>query len=223
MEMLQLAAQNALFEGIDEADLARILRCTGAVKCRYRKDETILRDNRAMHKIGILISGKVLIARDDVYGNHYLLARASGSELFGLSFSTARFLSEDVYVYAETDCEVILMDARKLLDGCEVQCECHSRLMKNALTMIADKNLALVRKQAHMARHSMRGKIASYLIELAEQSDARQVTVPFRRQAFADYLGVDRSALCAEISRMKRDGLLDYHKQSFTLYDKIFS
>ena len=33
----------------------------------------------------------------------------------------------------------------------------------------------------------------------------------------ADFLAVDRSALSAELSRMKADGLIDFHKNRFVL------
>jgi len=33
----------------------------------------------------------------------------------------------------------------------------------------------------------------------------------------ADYLNVDRSALSKELGKMKKDGLLDYYKNSFEL------
>ena len=33
----------------------------------------------------------------------------------------------------------------------------------------------------------------------------------------ADFLSVDRSALSAELSKMKKEGLIDYHKDKFIL------
>jgi len=36
----------------------------------------------------------------------------------------------------------------------------------------------------------------------------------------ADYLAVERSAMSAELSRMKKDGLPDYHKNHFRLFTK---
>ena len=39
------------------------------------------------------------------------------------------------------------------------------------------------------------------------------------RQQLADYLSLDRSALSKELSKMKKEGLLDYHKNSFVLKD----
>ena len=45
---------------------------------------------------------------------------------------------------------------------------------------------------------------------LAHQADSKQ--------QLADYLSLDRSALSKELSRMKSDGLIDYHKNIFTLH-----
>ena len=42
-------------------------------------------------------------------------------------------------------------------------------------------------------------------------------SIPFDRQQLADYLGVDRSALSAELGRMRREGLLDFRKNWFHL------
>ncbi|MCR5254278.1 MAG: helix-turn-helix domain-containing protein [Treponema sp.] len=41
--------------------------------------------------------------------------------------------------------------------------------------------------------------------------------IPFDRQQLADYLEVDRSALSAELSKMKTAGLIDYWKNHFKL------
>ena len=38
-------------------------------------------------------------------------------------------------------------------------------------------------------------------------------------QQLADYLSLDRSALSKELGKMKKEGLLDYHKNSFVLKD----
>ena len=49
------------------------------------------------------------------------------------------------------------------------------------------------------------------------RAGSRRFQIPFDRQQLADYLGVDRSAMSAELGRMRRDGLLDFHKSSFFL------
>ncbi|MDY3013921.1 MAG: helix-turn-helix domain-containing protein [Evtepia sp.] len=41
--------------------------------------------------------------------------------------------------------------------------------------------------------------------------------IPFDRQALADYLGVDRSALSKELGKMRREGLVETRKNHFRL------
>ena len=45
----------------------------------------------------------------------------------------------------------------------------------------------------------------------------RGMLPPDSFRALADYLNVDRSALCSELSKMQRDGLIRYEKNRFTV------
>ncbi len=83
---------------------------------------------------------------------------------------------------------------------------------------MAKKNLMLTRKIDHMGQRSIREKVMAYLsFESERQKKADVYGIPFNRQQLADYLAVDRSALSAELSRMKKDGLIEFEKNLFTL------
>ena len=45
-------------------------------------------------------------------------------------------------------------------------------------------------------------------------------TVRKATQGLADYLAVDRSALSAELGKMRREGILDFHKNLFELKEE---
>jgi CRP-like cAMP-binding protein len=49
----------------------------------------------------------------------------------------------------------------------------------------------------------------SDLLDQAKQHGSSEFTSPFDRQALADYLGVERSAMSAEISKLKKAGQID--------------
>ena len=57
----------------------------------------------------------------------------------------------------------------------------------------------------------------SYLSEQVSIQGSTKVMIPFDRQRLADYLNLDRSALSKELGKMKKNGLLDYHKNVFDL------
>ena len=86
--------------------------------------------------------------------------------------------------------------------------------------MTAQKNLALSRKIFHTTPKSIRGRLLSYLSAQAVRAGSNQFIVPFNRQQMADYLCVDRSAMSNELSKMKQEGLLDFHKSQFSIKEK---
>ena len=84
---------------------------------------------------------------------------------------------------------------------------------------------ALIRENLRLTGLSERSRVVqgdalSFLSSCAQDSGSAVFSIPFDRQQLADYLAVERSAMSAELSRMKKDGLLDYHKNHFRLFTK---
>ena len=52
---------------------------------------------------------------------------------------------------------------------------------------------------------------------LLHPGDTVEFDIPFSRQQLADFLAVERSGLSLELGKMKKEGLLDYHKEHFVL------
>ena len=62
-----------------------------------------------------------------------------------------------------------------------------------------------------------REKLLSYLSAQARQAGSPAFTIPFDRQQLADYLGVERSAMSAELGKLRREGILECRRSSFLL------
>ena len=84
-------------------------------------------------------------------------------------------------------------------------------------TIIAKRNLALSQRINHIAPRTIRGKVLAYISFEVERTGTREFDIPFNRQSLADYLGVDRSALSAELSRMQKAGLIETHRSRFVM------
>ena len=81
----------------------------------------------------------------------------------------------------------------------------------------AEKNLKLSRRIFHTSSKSIRGRLISYFSQQVRQNGSYQFTIPFNRKQLADYLGVDRSALSNELSKMQKEGILSYEKNTFRM------
>ena len=91
---------------------------------------------------------------------------------------------------------------------------------------LAERNAGLIEKIECISQRSTRLKILSYLSLAAKKNKAAADTIieiPFNRQELADYLSVERSALSAELCRMRDDGLLIFNKNKFQIIQKALS
>ena len=77
----------------------------------------------------------------------------------------------------------------------------------------------LTNKIEHITRRTTREKLLSYFSSAALKAGSRQFSISLNRQELADYLAVDRSAMSAELAKMKKDGILEYEKNRFVLHN----
>ena len=83
--------------------------------------------------------------------------------------------------------------------------------------VLAKKNLAFHKKLEITSKRTTREKLLSYLEMEAKSRNTPVFTIPFDRQALADYLGVDRSGLSLEIAKLRKEGVLKSTKNHFEL------
>ena len=90
------------------------------------------------------------------------------------------------------------------------------QLLKNLLSIIGNEYWALHQKIRYCAIVSLRKRIWTYLSD-REKKAGEPFLLPLDRNGMAAYLNADRSALSRELSRMRKDGILEYHKNRFRL------
>ena len=211
-----IPANAALFTGVAEGEIQEMLHCLNPRHADFRKDETIFRAGEAIDAFGLMLSGSALIVQEDYWGNRNILSNIVPGDLFGESFAaTTRPLNASVV--AAENCSVIFLQLQRVLTTCPTACAHHRRIIENLLAVVSEKNQILNEKLIHIAQRSTRQKLLSYLSAHARKAGSAIFEIPFNRQELADYLSVDRSALSAELSRLKAEGLLDYHRSSFKI------
>lgn len=146
-----------------------------------------------------------------------ILGEACPGDLFGEVYSCAGVKHLEVGVVAKTDVKVLFLDIQKVLTVCSNGCEFHSKIIRNLLSSIAERTLEMTRKVEHMSQRSLRDKVLSYLSSEAVRAGSKEFTIPFNRQQLAEYLSVDRSALSAELGKMRDEGMLEFWKNQFKL------
>ena len=210
-------ARCPLFEGVATADLVAMLGCIGGRKVSVAKGQPVLREGDPATQVGMVLSGAVRMERTDYYGNRSILAHIKPSELFGETYACAGSQALPISVIADEDSQVLLMDCRRITTSCSSACGFHSRIIYNLLRLVATKNLVYDQKIQVTSRRTTREKLMAYLLHEAKTQNSQTVNIPYDRQELADYLEVDRSGLSAEISKLRKAGVLQSEKSRFTL------
>ncbi|HIT35072.1 MAG TPA: Crp/Fnr family transcriptional regulator [Candidatus Faecousia intestinavium] len=209
--------QTSLFSGISQADLSALLSCLAAVERRYSKGAVILAEGEPTQWMGLVLEGRAIISCADVWGKSSILGFAEPGAVFGEAYACVPGEALLISVCAAEETRVLFLNVGKLLTVCGNACPFHARLIRNLLSISAGKNLQLSRRIFHTTPKSIRGRLQSYFSECAKKSGSLTFKLPFNRQQLADYLGVDRSAMSSELSKMQRDGLIQVQGGTITM------
>ena len=213
----EILRKTQLFSGVDNDEISAMLNCLQAETVDYKNGDYVFREGDFINQITVLVKGKLLVQRDDFWGNRSIVNVINSGEMFGEAYvapGSGAMLND---VIAVEDSTIIAFDINRILTVCPSACKFHTDIIKNLLFTIAEKNRKLVQKIGHMSKRSTRAKLLSYLSDEAKNQNSSHFYIPFNRQQLADFLCVDRSAMSNELSKMREEGLLEFHKNEFTL------
>ena len=216
-EFLSVIRSSQLFSGITEEEITAMLACLDTKTESFPKDTFLLRAGDTAESIGLVLSGSVLIIQEDIWGNRNILSKSGPGQTFAAAYACAPGSVLNVNVFAETPVTALFLNVKRILNVCPSACTHHSRIIRNLLSDLAEKNLRFSEKLTHMSQRTTRDKLMSYLSAEAQRLGTYEFDIPFSRQQLADYLGVERSGLSLELGKMRSEELLDFHKNHFAL------
>ena len=210
-----------LFRGLEEAEITSLLGCLNATTRSFQKGEVILSEGNITENIGILLSGLAVISCNDIWGNTSILGHVAPGSVFAEVYACIPGEPMLVTVSAAEDTSILFMNVGRVLATCTNACPFHTRLVRNLLTVCAHRNLQLSQRIQHTSSKSIRGRLMSYFSECVKRAGSNSFLIPYNRQQLADYLNVDRSTMCNELSKMQKDGIIEYSKNQFLLKDSL--
>lgn len=217
MDNLFVLQKSPLFAGLKPDEINAVLACLTAAEQAYQKGDYIFENGQSLTSMGLVLSGSVHIFKDDFWGVRTIIGEASAGDLFGEAYACTFHERLEADVAAAENCRVLFLNVGRVLTTCGSACIFHERLIRNLLSVLAQKNLMLTGKIDHISKRSTREKLLSYLSAVSKKAGSPVFDIPYNRQQLADYLCVDRSAMSNELSKLRREGVLDFSRNSFRL------
>lgn len=214
-----LLRRTALFQGMADGDIRRLLDCLHCPVRRYGRGEFLWHAGDAVPMAGIVLSGGVDAVQYGEDGRAVLTARQEQGGVFGDLLMAAGQASPLSLVASAEGAEVLFLPLEGILSDCGRGCACHVALRRSLLAETSRKFWQLRQRVAYLTEPQLRRRILLFLRDRRDETGSDYFRVPYSRQEMASLLGVNRSALSRELGRMQREGLLEFYRSSFRLHE----
>ena len=191
-----------------------LFRAGGCGRVRLRKTRPFITWVTACPNWGL--SGSVFVENTDLWGNRSILSKITPGQVFAETYAFCREPMM-VNVTAAEASTVLFFNLRNLDQTADGDDAWLSQLRSNMLRISMQKNLTLSNRIFCTTPKTIRERVLVYLAAQSAKTGADTFTIPFDRQGLADYLNLDRSALSKELGKMQKEGILEFHKNKFTL------
>jgi CRP-like cAMP-binding protein len=206
-----------LFEGIPSAKINDFFVHLAVREVALKKGEVLFNSGSKITDFVVVLSGRLSISSYDANGHRKIMEMFEPMDSIAISLAVAGIQSVAISVEARQDSVVILFNADNVLNPVGKPSEEHIRLLRNITKELARKTVLLGRKMRIISSRTTSDRLMKYLIEESVRRCSKEFEIPFDRQALADYLCVDRSALSAEISKLVEKGVIESHKSYFKI------
>ncbi len=193
----------ALFAHVNPKDYEAILHDLHAQVKTYEKGEVLLMLGEPFLYAGIVMDGTIegsFITEND---NKINVNEFRTGKSFGEALAIVHHPLSPIQLRALTQSTVLFLDLHTLL----INNQKWPQLQTNVIRILSGQNIFSNLKLRIASQKSIRDKVYMYLHSLMVDSDGF-VRIPFTQTAFAEFLGVNRSALSRELGHMQDEGLL---------------
>ena len=209
-----------VFRGLSDAEFEAALK-RGLVRCsRYEKGATVAEAESRRTEFMILLSGRVRGVREQEGGSVDLVQLFVAGEICGLDIVCSATRRYPFRLQALDETALVFIDYDAMFSGRIPQDE-ERKLREGVAQALANESLRRLHKIDVLYRRALRDRVRVYLRNLCILTGSKTIETNMDREQFAQYLGVNRSALSHELSKMRAEGLIDFRKSSFTIIKEL--
>ena len=215
-ELVQLLKNSALFCDLSLETIESTLLPLGRVQ-EYAKGSILILPQARMDFCGFVISGLIHTIHISIDGEQRIMEAYESREIYGADLMCTRSRISPYHIVAAQSSQVLLFPVAVLLEPGSLPEADRQRVLRRLLTIIAHENMRKDYRLAILSQKGLRERVMTYLTMQASKRGTATFTIPFDREELASFLCVNRSALSHELTLMKREGIIQCRKSTFTL------
>ncbi len=211
-----MTRHNFIFKNLDQTTIDNLISKNYSRKKSYRSREIIALEGDPLKGLGIILTGKIEVAKVFPSGRKLVLSNFGAGNIFGESMV---FKDEAYYpstIEALEDSQILFIAKENLFDFLRSD----DNLMKNYLNLLSSRILMLNDKLDILTQDSIRRKIVSFLIKESHKTRSNHIRFEYNRNKMSEILNIPRPSLSRELNRMADDTLIYIKGQDIVILDE---
>lgn len=213
---VEILKKTILFNNFTSSELLTALKNLNYKIKKIPKNTYVYTEGHIINKLGIVLNGSVNIEHVDILGNKTIITRIDKADFFAEAFALVDKVPLNINVLTNEASEIMFLNIKNLYRN-NINGKWKQKLILNLLNISIAKNIKLAKKNLYISSKSIRSRVITYLKDVSVLNKSSIFDIPYNRQQLADFLCVDRSALSYELSKMKKEHIIDYHKNTFKI------
>ncbi len=170
-----------------------------------------------MEKIGLILDGKVEIAKTSISGNKTTISIFGKGDIFGEVIALSTRFNKNITATSLSNVKVMFISIDSLLHLNTHFSNKENVILQNMIFELATKASILNQKIDYISIKSMRCKLSTFIYNSYTNVKSDIFTIPFNREDLANFLNVSRPSMSRELSRMRDEKIIDYNKSYFKI------
>lgn len=208
--------QCALFRDIPDERLKKDIMPYGKLQ-DYPKNKYLITYQQRIETFAVVVSGRIQTQHIFTDGTYSILDVMEKSETVGADLLWTSSRVSPYYAVAAVQSQVLLFPVSMITERGKISEDCRQLIMGKLLLLISQENMRKQYRLAILSQKGLRERVMTYLTMQSVKRNSPTFEIPFSREELASYLCVNRTALSHELSRMRKEGLIDFRMKEFTL------
>lgn len=208
-------AKSPLFLDMPPAEILSCLSSIPYAMASYGKGDLVALEGDPCFRVGIVVSGHLEVQKIYPSGKAVTLTHLRSGGMFG---EIIVFSGVDRYpatLHAIEPTQILFIEKTALY----ALMEKFPAIMRQFMRLLTRKILMLNARIKNLSYHTIREKIAGFLLESCKETPSAYVDVGLTRQEMAELFNIPRPSLSRELAKMRQEGLIDFDRSVFRIKD----
>jgi CRP-like cAMP-binding protein len=207
------------FSGLDEDEIRLFLNFSEPKLVELEPGQKLELGTGRTHSLGVVIMGDIRVYCIDYSGEKLILNAESDSDSVGTMQFMMEYYNMLYEISSKNGGSLLLLSPDSLLITDKSISAVQHKILVNVMASQRQLFIDLSEHIVCLSQKNIRDKILRYLKIQCDKNKAYEFEIIMSREELASYLAVDRASLSRSLGELKKDGIIDFRKNRFTILD----